>query len=211
MTTDDFNEWLTYHGSRFLGLATWLAKATGKEGIPSKQDVLRAWAYTLRDLTLHDAQAASDELYALPDDQLPKGFDRHPIAVRDLAKAHKRRFSAPRQGPQRVDGEDTYACLICRDTGVVIVVDPKTVCEIQAGRGADMVAEPAKYPFYTAAVGCTCRATIPSQWRGMIYEPGRFFATSDDWGCLSADEEVRAVERWLETRRPANYVEAFDQ
>lgn len=211
MNRHEFNEWLDHHAARFLGLPVFLAKHTGGDGMPTKEQVLRAWENTLSHLTLDEALRASNELYALPEANQPRGFDRHPVVVRELAM-NKRR-SQPDRGKRRkiVDGQEVFDCLLCRDTGMVIVVHPKTVNNIIAGDGPAMIQDPQKHPFYTGAVGCDCKHSIRSQWGGRIYDEYRFCATTNDWGAYSIGDMVAHVDQWLATRRPANYEPAFDQ
>ena len=112
--------------------------------------------------------------------------------------------------PRYHDGQETFDCLLCRDTGSVIVVHPKSVARIKAGGGQAMVDEPAKHPLYTGVVRCYCKHAVGMDWIKSIYEEYRFCDTGDDWGVITTAEQVARVEDWLGTRRAPNHAEEFD-
>jgi len=210
MTKDEFNEWLTYHGSRFLGIGPWLTKANGHGGMPDRQDVLQAWAHVLRDVSLENAKRGTDDLYCLPDEKQPRSFDRHPVVVRELATGRQRNAGHRAWSPKMRDGIEVFDCLSCRDTGAVTVVDPRSIREVQKGNGPAMVDRPVQHPLYTAAVGCTCKHSAGQGWTTK-FEEGVFLATPDDWGRMELDEKMSIIQEWLETRKPAGFHDEFEQ
>lgn len=210
MTKDEFNEWLTYHGARFLGIGPWLTKANGKNGMPDRQDVLHAWSYVLRELTLDEAKKATDDLYCLPEDKQPRSFDRHPVAVRDLAGHRRRGERTAKWHPRFVDGIEVFDCLLCRDTGGVQVVHPQTISDVRAGRGPEMVAEPTKRPIYDAVAGCTCKHAQGMGW-DVTYKEATFLPTPENWGWMSLAPKVACIQEWLATRKPAGYHDEFEK
>lgn len=108
------------------------------------------------------------------------------------------------------DGVELFDCLLCRDTGCVIVVDPRSVARIRAGHGQAMVDAPGGNPLYTGATRCTCKHGAHSNSMS-DYDSYHFCITGDDWGCISIAWQVARVEEWLANRRPSNYAEEFDQ
>lgn len=156
MTEPEFRDWLDYHASGFTGLGKFLAglPAVGTEGTPGRSDVLRRWRWCLRDTDLTDAKAASDLLFS-GDEPEPKGFDRHPAAVREIARRLTKRKAAPVPTTRIIDGVETFACRDCYDAGLRIVWHPATMQAVKEGREC--------VP-YTCAVRCQCGAGSRYRW-----------------------------------------------
>lgn len=165
MTEAEFRRWFQRHTAAFPGLRSWLAKMppTGNDGLAGQSEILQNWATVLRDVDFLDAMAATEAL-ARGDEEEPGAYDRHPSAVRAIA----RRLAAQRirsRRPLIVDGEETYACLRCQDTGLVTIYHPRTLALARRG-------ELTPGRLYTAAAACTCEAGRRHAWL-MRYSPDR--------------------------------------
>jgi len=173
MTDAEFNEWFSYHASCFTGLHSWLRKfpaatdAQAKQNHQSTQErILQRWFRVLEEVGLADAKKATDRLHSGEEDE-PKGFDKHPGAVRRIAR--KVRPGAQRagreEGPRIVGGVESVDCVTCQDYGRVWVWHPDDM-----GRAAAGKLEP---PFKPCYVACTCRAGNRYQRTHRLFDPTR--------------------------------------
>lgn len=156
MTRTEFSEWLKHHRARFTGLSQWLGKlptkAMAAEGEPSRADVLDAWYATLRYCDLDDCREASSRM-AAGDIEEPRGYDRHPAAIRRAASGHAAERS--RKAVIRrviVDGEEAMKCLACRDTGIRDCWAPQSVQAAADNRLGE------SFTLYRAVAYCPCDA-----------------------------------------------------
>lgn len=137
---------MRYHQAAFTGIGPWMARLdeSPDEYAPSRKDVLAAWLKALGFVTLADAKLATDDMHSGREDA-PAYFDHHPRCV--AAIAAKRRRSRGSGTPKRINGQDTYRCLVCRDSGFVTCWHPVSLTALRAdGDG----------PWLTCAVRCTC-------------------------------------------------------
>ncbi len=206
MTRDEFADWLRVHCACFTGLPLWLDKVTHGQNAPTREAILGQWYGILRDVDLADAQAASRRMHAGTIEE-PKGFDRHPAAIRAACQTVRR--LDPRAPRYDAHGNRTYACLQCEDDGRVLILHPETVSAVEA-KGFD-----AARPFCTAVVFCTC-AVGDAMSRGLRnvqrYDPNRHCKL--DFPVMMDSKLQAALSAWLARRksaRPANYEPAFDE
>lgn len=152
MTQTEFQEWLKYHRSRYTGLSKFISglpKVSTSEVEPTRDDVMAAWYYALKDVELEDATAATDAMHR-GDYAEPKGWDRHPSAIRAIATNGKETRSYK---PARfIDGEQTFSCPHCMDQGWITVWHPKSMNAAIVGT----LGQPGTVT--TCAVACTCKA-----------------------------------------------------
>lgn len=154
MTDPEFKDWLKKHRSCFTGLNTWFGKlpkpGREHEGEPNYQDVFKRWYGALRDVDYADAVAATEAMFAGKFDE-PKGFDRHPAAIRTYALQLRDGRNEDAAGvPRRyVDGRMAFRCAACEDEGFVPVWHPETVRKV-----AD--ANEFTHPLYNAVAPCYC-------------------------------------------------------
>ncbi len=111
MTTEEFHVWLAEHKRYFPLMQHWL----GKLGL-NLNGVMGVWIKCLESVELEDARSASLRLWEL--DSQPKTYERHPVEIKRLAKAHairsRRHFEAGRD-----DG--AVKCRKCLDVGLITV------------------------------------------------------------------------------------------
>ena len=159
MTDDQFDLWFAKHANCFTGINNWLAKLPDESEVgPSKRGVLAEWQRTLRRVEYEDAVAATEALHDGSEED-PRSFDKHPGAVARIAsKLHK---SAPSRPPLRIGEEETFACLLCRDYGVITCWHPDAMHA--ADPRNDRVLE---MPLYSCAVACTCAAG--DRWKDLV-------------------------------------------
>lgn len=191
MTKDEFNAWFFDHASRFIGLNAYIAKQQDRNGQPMGQAILNAWLQSLQDVSFEEAKAASDEMFRLPEDQLPKGYDRHPAKILELTRNERRRRPPPAWKPRVIDGHETYKCPDCRDYGVFTVWHPDTIALIRKGYGQNMLADPRRHPAYTCAVRCVCEAGRCAAYMGDAHRAEKL-ATIDRFPELA--DLIEAVE-----------------
>lgn len=122
----------------------------------------------------------------------------------------------------------TYTCPACQDTGLRTVWHPQTMAaSVKFVRG-QMTEEAWRCKVSTCCVKCICgmgkakrlhkdRRFEPARYNGDDYEPGELTYRSEIMvevdRSLSLTDRVEALQDWArsyEDRRPANYVEAFD-
>jgi len=75
----------------------------------------------------------------------------------------------------------------------VVVWHPRTVGMVRAGRADEMRSDPRRYPLYTCAVACSCRAA--PAWEGRVYDPAKMLRVED--GVPLRDQLPDLVE-WCE-------------
>ena len=114
MNQDEYQEWRRYHAKAYPGLIAWLDRNDG-------QDVL--WQRLLANTPYEAAKAATDQMFSM--DEQPRGYSEHPRIIRRLAYE-----VAPRRDtrmPTYIDGQATFACGRCQDSGFVSVLTPETL------------------------------------------------------------------------------------
>lgn len=122
MNRQEFEVWLDYHTVRFSGVLEWLRKQNDPRATKD------AWANVMGGLTLTEAKAASDQLFAA--DRDPPYPDGHPRTIIGLAKGSRRDKGGSRfREGKMIDGVYAYACLYCHDSpsGLVQVWTPKAL------------------------------------------------------------------------------------
>jgi len=204
MTWDEFrNDWYPEHVACFTGIPAWMAKLEKASDGPATRDVMKRWYGVLRDVELDDAKRASHRMHAGEFDE-PKGFDRHPAAIRKAcgvsrrnAEANKPRYDA--------DGNRTYACLLCLDDGLVRCWHPATVADA-AKTGS------VPFPAYSCVLRCTCNA---GDQQPQIGQSPRFDSKQalPFSGCVSDRKEQQRLLDWIANRepiRPENFEPDFE-
>lgn len=160
MIVSEFEKWLNYLTARFPDTAAWLQRLPADSrgpGDPSHDDVLSSWADLLKDTTLSDARAAVDKIFAGDEDEprTPQAWARQ---VRRLAFAIRR--SRPRNRRKIIDGQETYDCPLCQDSGTVVVYTKTTIDNFLHGRlvrGTRMTNEtPPRFGLREGTVPCAC-------------------------------------------------------
>jgi len=206
MTYPEFQDWFRSHASHFTGLAAWLSKLPEKSTsalTPGREDILHAWFAVLRDVDLAPAKEATAEMFRGAE-ETPKNFDAHPAAIRRIAHAGRE--------PERrhyAHTQDTYRCLDCLDTGVVLCWHPETVAAVKKSGEFTQ-------PLYRTAVPCQCaegsrwmykRARKPAR-----YSPARY-AKQEPFPVLSDERTQAALREWLRTRvqHAPGYEQTFAQ
>jgi len=208
MTWDEFRQqWYPEHCACFTGIPAWMAKLEKSPDGPATRDILKSWYGVLRDVELREAVRASHRMHSGEIDE-PCGFDRHPAAIRNAAGI-QREISRPKP-IYDADGNQTYACPICFDGGMVHVWHPATVAEIARRGITDSIRNRS---LYDCALPCTCKMgdnyarSFP---RSPRYDPKRACIIGIG-GVSDRDEQTRLLE-WIETHKPfqpANYENAF--
>lgn len=153
MDSREFERWYAIHRASYPGLDTWLAGLSDRRPPIDPQDTLRAWRGVLKHVSFAGAKAATEAMLS-GDLEEPRGFERHPGAIRRYAQEFDGRTGggrANRRGPMGgkiVGGEVVYDCPRCEDSGMRTVWHSQTV---QAVRD-----QAEKVICYSAAVGCEC-------------------------------------------------------
>jgi hypothetical protein len=207
MNEPEFQLWVEHHTAAFLGFGAKVAALPDvpRDGTPSRRQVLQSWYRTLRDVSLTDAKAATDKMAAMPEADLPKGFDRHPAKILQIVRGAVKSSGWRPYKPRCVDGQETYRCLACRDTGIVSVWSERSLaaaCDGTLGQ---------HFTVSTIAVRCTCPPpsghTWGYGWMPHVFDPKQMLPhavpiTTD------ADEQER-MRLFVRSRRPANYHDEF--
>jgi len=207
MTHDEFFQWLKTHRSGFTGLNIWLNRLPdpGEEndGEPNRRDVLQQWYRALRDVELTHANSASEAMFAgtLPE---PKGYDRHPAAIRayalglhDQACRSRGSYAAPR----RVEGHDAYRCLHCEDDGWRRCWHPATVRKIiETGEFTP--------PLYACVAACGCEAGAAVLHAGNATFDGNKFCELPRGGMIDPDAQAALLE-WIDAHQQAHTAAPF--
>lgn len=159
MTPQEFNRQLwPYLTARYLQVSHWLGllPATARHDRDTTQsEVLAAWQNILGDVGLQDAKSAIDAMVKADPPREFKNLSDFPTAIRSEARriAGERSRARGDDRPRIVNGERTYRCPTCLDTGVVVVFHPsshKAAREFPTEfveRGKDD---------YSCAVACLC-------------------------------------------------------
>jgi len=201
MTEAEFQQWFGYHGAAFPSLHSWLARQQKTAGSYAKQteteyvDPLDAWFRAWEDVEITDARAATDAM-AGGDLDCP-AWSQHPPLIRRWVRERTETAYSQRQTRRIIDGEETFACSDCRDSGWVLVLDPRS----QSARTAR-----------ACKVICSCRAgdleDAKRRQHGrtpvLRYDPRAMFRLEDN---LMLDPV--AFAQWAEQRQPSGYVEDF--
>ena len=173
MTEPELQDWIRHHGACYPGMLKFLEKLPMKASSTTTESdlvllrpaVLKQWYCTLRDVDLDKAKAASDAMHK-GDIEEPRGWDRHPTAIRKHAIQNQ---DAKSYQPFRVDGERTYRCAACQDEGWIFCWHPATVAKVR--KSAEF-----KQPLYDCVAPCTCER---GEFRkrcfadAMVYHPDR--------------------------------------
>jgi len=115
----EFAEWLDYHGTAFPSVGDWITK---------NRDTLGHWARALEDVDFESAKAATDAMSAGELDA--HGHGQHARVVRRWCKS---RITPESQPAMIVDGEETYRCADCLDSGTRLVIHHDTLRGIVRG------------------------------------------------------------------------------
>lgn len=184
MTLDEFHSWFTYHVARFPGIVVWLKRLPEerKGALPARQDVMDAWFEQLAAVSQDAARLATQALAALQESQQPKAFDRHPSWIAAYGRGQQREQSRQDGRWRFSDGEQTYQCPQCQDTGLLTVYAARTILDAIDGQLSLPTA-------YTTTVACSCGQakdqdlTVFDRDRMLLYD-----------GRLSCQEELAAIE-----------------
>jgi len=216
MTREEFREWLAHHRAAFTGLSVWINRipepGKQREGEPSRADVLAAWYAAMRDCDPADARAATDRMAAGQLEE-PKGWDRHKTAIaqearRLAAERNRHRSAGAGTRPRYAEGEPTYRCAECLDSGVIPIWHPDSVtaaCNTLDGAERGCLGQP--FTLYEAAAKCTCEAG--SEYRHLPpFDPGVFCRLSPGSTTRQRSEELLA---WTAKHRKIPIYDAFAQ
>jgi hypothetical protein len=147
MNGQEFKEWYRDFRTHFKMVAAWMTKRE------DEKDALAAWNRALSGVRLGDAKKATEELFADASAQ-PESWDQFPATIRWLANRY--RSGSRATGTRHViDGEITYRCLDCEDSGFVSIFDPRIVNAIRWGK-SQRHADAGEVA--TAVARCTCEA-----------------------------------------------------
>ncbi|MBN2579131.1 MAG: hypothetical protein JXB10_09085 [Pirellulales bacterium] len=162
MTHEEFQEWLVFHKSCFTGIDAWLEKVIRGENAPSLKAILGRWFDVLKDVPLRDAKNATMKIHS-GEAAEPKGYDRHPSAVRAIAGKNRPRRCAELP-PRIVDGEYAYRCPWCEDEGWRFIAHPDSLRDAREGK-LEVIVE--------AMVACICKAGDPFRVHAGTFDPQR--------------------------------------
>lgn len=208
MIAIDFKDWHTYHCSLFPAVDGWLTKfpeTQRREGEPTQQAVLGAWARVLADVDLKLAKQASDLLAKGQEEFLDRTYDCHPRTVRMIAL----KLAGSRKKQMAIEGEEVYDCGACRDSGIVEVWVPKllewavdafdpddepppgTVLSWQ--RDPRLQDRPKGIP-YSCVIACNCARgqSKKKAMRGYVFNPERH-VQYDPWKFWEAMDKTREL------------------
>jgi len=192
MTRDEFDQFFARHTSRFPQFESWLSERLDDEAVGEYLDSFRL---TLQHVGYRDALAASQEIFEGPG--LP--FGEHPAALRQIAQ----RMAADRRPRDRwADGQPTFRCLRCEDTGFLEVWSEAAMAAMRERGRLDGVR------YLTYAVRCTC-GRPGTAWCKQTFDerlhlpaPARAYQDREDYLAELAE---------FATRRPSNYEPAFEE
>lgn len=208
MTWDEFRkQWYPEHVACFTGIPAWMSKLEQSNDGPASRDVMKGWYKALRDVDLDAAIAASHKMHAGEIEE-PKGFDRHPAAIRKACGLSRSKIEAAKPRYDE-NGNRLYKCLTCFDDGLVFCWHPASVAQI-AKKGF----EPHKF-YYTCVLPCTCKSG-DAKMKGLSdcprFDPRR--AMPIGVGGTTSESEQKKLLNWLSTRepiKPENHEGAFDE
>jgi len=129
MNGTEFSEWFAFHSTRYP-VKKWMTDAGNFAGF------LEAWQEALADVSLESCIEATKLMYR-GDEDAPHGYSNHPRAIRQIAKrlSEGEQADAERKATTIVDGQVTYACQHCQDTGFRIIVTPACMERIDKADG----------------------------------------------------------------------------
>lgn len=144
MTATEITDWINYHCAAFPGLRKWLH---------DNSETLEHWQRALSASDLTAAKQVTDKMLS-GELECPKGWSEHVRVVRQNARAFQFQATAVHR-PTMHDGEPTYNCATCCDSGLVPIVEPASVRAVQewVTRGEGELRPPVRI---THAV-CDCR------------------------------------------------------
>lgn len=173
MTESEFKDWFAYHRGSFPSIDGWLAKidqaSRNDPDALRSVNILKSWRRTLGDVSLAAAKKATDAM-ARGDLDEPKSFDSHPKAIRRASHKEGNRRGTIR-ALKMIDGEPTYKCPHCLDSGWVDVFHPKSIAAageyFRVRDDSEVIPRlfhKTKNPdgtvqVYTAAASCNCEAS----------------------------------------------------
>lgn len=170
MDKDEFKAWMGRHQTAFPALSDWLASLPD-----AAKGTLELWFDAMAALDAGAAREATSRMVAgkEPLVEFANWHDTPRFVAKHCAElkleASTRRASAMR----RVDGEPTFRCRECWDTGIVEIFYSKDVRDVRAGTFDRAFV-------YRTATACTCEAA-QQQYRGVMESGGlrMFDATRD--------------------------------
>lgn len=193
MTDEEFSRWLQHHQAAYPSLSDWLARVTRQtdgEATTTPEAIMACWANILADVP-YDAAIAATDAMARGDEEEPRGYDRHPAAIRAMARRIAARRATMHTRPIRIDGQETYACPRCLDSGVVTIYHPRTIAAARRG-----MLTPGTV--YTAAAACSCQAG--RRWDGYIGRYDRAEHLVVPAPEPTGADSVRTIEAWAAER-----------
>ena len=193
MTTEEFKTWWGNLIAAFPSVDSWLRKIpmqprTDDPNALTQRRVLQHWAQTLRDTDLDEATRAINELYE-ERIEMPKDFGKLPFAVKRWCRGQARP-SQPYRMIRSPDGELTYRCLHCMDTGMVVVWH---FVSMEAARKGQLSKDNAR----EMAVPCSCSAGTRFRREGVPVFDKKAFFPSEGW---HDSENVMAFDKWIRER-----------
>lgn len=212
MTPREFDEWIRYHGDCVGGFSDWLTRNRDQADTAK---VLKLWAEALDDVSLADAKHAS--MAIMRGDLDVQAFGNHPKAIRRWAK--DARGSRLKRERKFINGEETFACGMCLDGGLVICYDPSAIKRVIRSRlecvwtaeGRTNRDTKRRYmpDMRTCAYACTCDAGVEKQERGhTVYDEQRCILVTAHTHEGQIDELFREVDK-RRTEGRHNYTPAF--
>lgn len=211
VTQTEFNTWLRHHLANFTNVASWLGKfpdleSAASENRPTQRAIQQGWFRVLRDVELTDAMAATDAMKN-GDEEQPRSFDDFPKYVRKITQRRRKPDRSTQPWQRRTaDGEETFACLDCRDVGAVTIWHPRAVIQrVLDGELWEAIRTA------TAAIRCTCRAANKYRWMG-DYRYDREKHLRHEPGMSLRDPDTRqAIEEFCDRLRLAGGMRGFSE
>lgn len=198
MIPSEFERWFNALCARFPDTAAWYAKlpeTSTEVGTPTREAVIQAWCDVLRDVDLRDGLTAIERVFAGDEDE-PKTPQSWPKVIRRLAFEIRRK--RPKAKRRVIDGQETYECPICEDTGSVAVYTKATIERFRAGvlvRGSRRTADNAP-GIEQATVPCGC----PRGGRNWMIKEMNAASYDDRHMCamtvVMADRQYDEIEAW---------------
>lgn len=192
MEPREFSEWLAYHGAAYPHWEQQIA------ALKNPSQTLAVWRKAFLDVTYEACKQATDEMITGALGKRPYEIQDHVALICSRAKEID---AAAKRHTYKFHDPESYRCLQCRDDGIVLVLDPRSI-------GGDSC---------RAAVWCSCDSGFDgrkaeSQLRAQKsphvpasdprrYEEGRFVKWSHD---------ESAMQEAAKDIRPGNYETSFD-